>query len=291
VTELIATVIIWGLSFALAKKALNQFTPFELVTIRLALGALTASILFKITEKKSPKAGWAVALILGLFEFAGTYILYTWSLSYLPSGVVGTLTLLTPVLTFVVGFLFGVNPMSWRGFLATLLSLFGAAMCFPIFKIFGAVDVSKGAAFGFCLLMVSNLLFAVGNVIISKLEKSKKWSQGLTAKGLAWGVAFAFMVTLFTQHSPADHFSNLHGWILPIYLGVVATGLGFFLWNKGVQKVSAFPASVIGNFKGPLSVLWGVILLGEHFDFKFVLGLILLFLSTQLVSSHKLKRP
>jgi drug/metabolite transporter (DMT)-like permease len=282
--DLIFAVLIWGLSFALAKKALNEFSPFELVTIRLALGSLTAFGISRFwTKTKSSNRSPMTPLILGFFEFGGTYLLYTWSLSYLPSGVVGTLTLMTPVFTMLIGRAFGINNLNKYSLLATILSLFGALLCFPFTRIFGGFEMSPQSALGLGLIIGSNLLFAIGNVLISKWERQKRWDQSLTSKGLGYGCIFALMATFARGSTAPINVSDWRVWILPFYLGVIATGLGFFLWNRGVQKVSAFPASLIGNFKGPLAVLWGILLLNEKFDSKFLLGLVLLFCSAGMV--------
>ena len=293
--DLSAAVLIWGLSFALAKKVLVNFTPFELVAFRLTTGAITAFILNrafpgkKYERESERKAGsrtslWTPAFIVGLFEFAGTYLLFTWSLSYLPSGVVGSLTLLTPAFTFICGCLFRIHSPTWRGLGAVALSFVGASLCFPVTQIFSNLQWSGGAFLGFVLVTVSNISFALGTVFITKWERAGVWSQNLTVRALGSGAMVGVVVALLTPRSPLDHFTNAHSWLLPLYLGVVSTGLGFFLWNRGVQKVSALPASLVGNFKGPLSVFWGFILLNESFNFEFFVGLALLFISTQIIS-------
>jgi drug/metabolite transporter (DMT)-like permease len=85
---LLSAVFIWGFSFALSKLALNTLSPFELVTARMFLGALTGWLITGVLRARrgghDPQLenhGWAglEVLILGLFEFAGTYILYTWA--------------------------------------------------------------------------------------------------------------------------------------------------------------------------------------------------------------------
>jgi probable blue pigment (indigoidine) exporter len=295
--ELITTVLIWGFSFALAKKALNLFSPFELVALRLTLGALTAGLLTQIFSVKeeakdssSFKKSWGMALTLGFFEFAGTYILYTWSLSYLPSGVVGTLTLLTPTFTFLAGCALKTHRPSFRNFAATLVSFFGACLCFPVLRIFSGVELTHDAIFGFCLLMLSNFFFALGNVLITKWQGSLVWRSSLTVKGLTLGAVLAILVASLTARSPLIPLANWQAWLLPVYLGIVATGLGFWLWNRGVRKVSALPASLVGNFKGPLSVFWGFILLHESFDGKFLFGVVLLLVSTQIISLRPVRR-
>ena len=293
--DLVTTAFIWGFSFALAKKALNNLSPYELVTIRLALGALTVFILTNFSAFRVPRilSGSAkksfkreklkVAFLIGLFEFASTYILYTWSLKFLPSGVVGTLTLLTPVLTYSVSMLAGISKWSGKALLSISLSILGAALCFPMTRIFAGFHPEASAVTGFMLIMISNLFFAVGNVIITKTERRGLWTQSLTFHGLGVGALLALMACFVFPAGNYSRFSDYHVWLLPFYLGIVATGLGFFLWNRGVQKVSATAASVVGNFKAPFSILWGALLLGESVSWSLMAGLLCLLAAVQVL--------
>ncbi|MFM7261548.1 MAG: hypothetical protein ACKO3W_13190, partial [bacterium] len=43
-------------------------------------------------------------------------------------------------------------------------------------------------------------------------------------------------------------------WLTLIYLGVGASGVGFFLWNVGATKVAPATLAVMNNAKVPLGV-------------------------------------
>jgi drug/metabolite transporter (DMT)-like permease len=284
--DLLATVLIWGLSFALAKKALNTFHPLELVTLRLGLAALTAWLIDRFLAARSTSSlrsrTWKPAVILGIFEFAGTYIFYTWSLRYLPSGVVGTLTLLTPVFVYLCGLVVRVQRSSLRATAAILLSVAGGWLCVPAEGILH-LNFLRGALMGVAFILFSNFLFAVGNVAISKFHLEGQWREGVTAEGLFLGACLSAVMALVSGSATLSHFASFSAWLLPLYLGIVATGLGFYLWNRGVRKVSAVPASLVGNLKAPLAVIWGAILLGESVTARLVVGLVVLVIAVQLL--------
>jgi drug/metabolite transporter (DMT)-like permease len=319
VLDLSLTVIIWGFSFVLAKKALNSFTPFELVTIRLFLGGVTAWALARffafrvggrrLTASLGPREArfvssryWRSAIVLGVFEFAGTYLLYTWSLMYLPSGVVAALTLMTPIFAYLIGLSVRTETFSKKALFATILGFLGAACALPVERIFSGIRLDTATLFGCALITASNLFFAIGNVLITKFERVKRWDNIITAKAQLVGAAVAFGAVLFTWGTPMggaapgsvtpwERLGGLAGnprsWILPVYLGIVATGLGFFLWNRGVQKVEATKATLVGNFKGPLAVVWGAIFLGEAITLRLVAGVVLLMVATQILPRRR----
>ena len=48
-------------------------------------------------------------------------------------------------------------------------------------------------------------------------------------------------------------------WCALAYLGVVASGAGFYLWNTGAARVKAGELAVMNNLKSPLAVLVSII--------------------------------
>jgi len=48
-----------------------------------------------------------------------------------------------------------------------------------------------------------------------------------------------------------------------VYLGAVASGLGFFLWNVGARKVNGGTLAVFNDLKIPLAVAVSLIFFGE----------------------------
>ena len=49
-----------------------------------------------------------------------------------------------------------------------------------------------------------------------------------------------------------------------LYLGGVASGLGFFLWNQGAARVNAGMLAVMNNAKVPLGIAVSLLFFGEH---------------------------
>jgi drug/metabolite transporter (DMT)-like permease len=60
--------------------------------------------------------------------------------------------------------------------------------------------------------------------------------------------------------------------IILLYLGVIASGLGFFLWNIGARRVSSGTLAVFNNLKIPLGILVSVFFFRETADWPRLLG-------------------
>jgi drug/metabolite transporter (DMT)-like permease len=51
-----------------------------------------------------------------------------------------------------------------------------------------------------------------------------------------------------------------------LYLGVIASGAGFFLWNVGARRTNAGTLAVFNNLKIPLAVAVSLLFFGEQTD-------------------------
>jgi drug/metabolite transporter (DMT)-like permease len=82
---------------------------------------------------------------------------------------------------------------------------------------------------------------------------------------------FSLMLTDFQAvELTTDH------WKAIFYLGCVASGLGFFLWNKGASVSNPGTLAAFNNAVVPLAVLFSLFLFGEanHLDTESLIRLI-----------------
>jgi drug/metabolite transporter (DMT)-like permease len=84
-------------------------------------------------------------------------------------------------------------------------------------------------------------------------------------------------------------------WLTLLYLGVVASGLSFFLWNVGARKVDAGALAIFNDLKIPLAVIVSLLFFGEQTNLLqlSVGGAIMLaaLLLNERVEKHKASQP
>ena len=69
-------------------------------------------------------------------------------------------------------------------------------------------------------------------------------------------------------------------WSVLIYLGAVASGLGYFLWNKGVTKVNTGALAIMNNALVPLGLLVNLVIWNKDADLvKILIGGSIIFAS------------
>jgi len=248
---LILVSIIWAFSFGLIGNKLGGLPPAWLGWIRLAISALV----FLPFVRRIP---WKAALslfVIGMVQFGFMYWAYMSSYAYLKSHEVALFTISTPLLVAILADLFGLR-FHPRNFLAAGLAVGGAGLI-----LWKGID-SPDPLFGFALLQIANLCFAIGQIAYRRVM-SRMSTPMPDHRVFFWlhlgGFAALTPVALpqmLAETPPAPSGSQ---WAILVYLGLVASGLGFFMWNTGARRVSAGVLAVMNNLKIPLSVgvsLW-----------------------------------
>ncbi len=267
--------MLWALSFGLIKRHLAAFDPLVVACVRLAISA----VLFSpwLFRRRLDRSLTLRLLGLGALQFGLMYCFYIASYRSLPAYAVALFTIFTPL--YVSGFC-GLAARRWSGrhAAAALLAVVGAAVV--LLRGFAGLEAWAGIG----LLQAANLCFAGGQVLYRRLVR--RWPGPTAAPDrqaaaapettlLAWMYLGATLVTgagALLLADPARLAFGPEGWLVLLYLGVVPTGLGFFLWNRGAARAGAGFLAACNNLKIPLAVLCAWFVFGEEADYLRVLA-------------------
>jgi drug/metabolite transporter (DMT)-like permease len=168
-----------------------------------------------------------------------------------------------------------------RGYLLTaLIAVLGAAYI-------QYSSISKNVFLGFLIIQGANFCFAIGQVAYKYLLSSTAELKRIpkhTIFGLFFIGAFivsliAFLVFGSTEKIPTTKIQ----WGVIIYLGAVASGLGYFLWNQGVVKVNTGSLAIMNNALIPLGLIVNLLFWNKEADInKILIGGFLIFASLAL---------
>lgn len=254
---LLITTLIWAFSFGLIGNTLKGIDPLQIADTRLLL-ALLIFLPFLKLRLTSWQEKWQLTLI-GAVQFGVMYICYLSAFRFLPSHLVALFSVLTPLYIVII------NDLRQRCFtpwylLATLLSVCGAA----VIKM-DSID-SNDIWLGFGLMQISNMAFAFGQVYYRDWKRARPHiSHGAVFGFLYLGAAaFTSIATLLISQQPPIPFSATSTqWLVLVYLGVVASGLGFFFWNKGATQTSVGVLAASNNAVVPLAMFASLFIFGE----------------------------
>ena len=252
--QLIIVSLIWAFSFGLIKRHLGGVDSTFVSAARLGL-ALLVFLPFLRWRGVGVRLALSLAAI-GAVQFGVMYLAYIESFRYLRAYEAALFTITTPIWVTLMA---DALDHTWRrrAFLAALLAVVGTG-----FVTVKSTDL-KVTMIGCALVQLSNAAFAAGQVFYRRLRAREPALHDRDVFSLLYAGAFA--VAAVAMAARGVSFALTSSQVLTLlYLGVLASGLGFFLWNVGATRVSAGTLAVMNNAKVPLAVAVALIFFGEH---------------------------
>ncbi|SHF87305.1 carboxylate/amino acid/amine transporter [Microbulbifer donghaiensis] len=243
---LIFTTILWAFSFSLIGVYLaGQVDSYFSVLTRVLLAALVFLPLLQ-WRRCDPRTALSL-MAIGAIQLGLMYLFYYQSFLLLSVPEVLLFTIFTPVYISLLYDLLAGRFSPWNLFIAAL-AVFGAAII--------RWDSLDGSYWlGFAVVQGANLCFAIGQVAYKQFMTRE---QALPARQtFGWfflGAALVATVAWLAFGKPQYPQTALQ-WGVLLWLGLVASGLGYFLWNKGATQVSAGTLAAMNNALIPAGLL------------------------------------
>lgn len=244
------------MSFGLIKGNLAGLDPNFVAFARMAVSFV---VFLPFLRVKDVQNQLRIKLVLtGMVQYGLMYAFYIGAFRYLQAYQVALFTILTPLYVTLLDDMLLLRLRLWG------LAMAGMAVA-------GAVVISfsdAGHAFilkGFALVQASNLCFAFGQVYYRRTMRSFSDVPDGSIFALLYlgAVVLCGTLTAFSA-GPADiHLGTKHVLTL-LYLGFVASGLCFFLWNNGARKSDVAVLAILNNAKIPLAVAFSILIFGEN---------------------------
>ncbi|GLH71884.1 membrane protein [Geothrix limicola] len=251
--------ILWALSFSLTAHVSALGAPF--VTAARSVLAALVFLPFLNTKGLGPRRALAFAGI-GALQFGLMYLLYITSFRWLRPSEVALFTIFTPIFVTLADDLLA-RRWSWRILLTAAITVLGTGICVW-------TDLRRaGLIRGFLVMQAANACFALGQVLYRRLAplsgKRDRDLMGLLYLGAAAvAVGSAAPGLSWTRVSAM----TLHQGLVLLYLGVVASGLGFFLFNAGARRSDMGTLAIFNNLKIPLAILAAGLVFREVVDWS-----------------------
>ena len=262
---------IWAFSFSLIKGQLTGLPSLLVAFIRLAISLLIFLPFFR--KNRVNRKQFLMLMLVGALQFGIMYIAYIQSFKTLQAYEIALFTIFTPFYVTMINDIRN-KKLNKRNLLAVLIAIVGT------FIIKQGWNLDSFPWVGFGLVQISNIAFALGQYMYSKMTFGEDVKPMQTFAALYLGAVLVTGIPLaFT--SGGNPFAAITGaqWMTLLYLGAVASGIGFFLWNTGSKKVSTGNLAVMNNMKIPLTILVAMVFFGESTNIPLLLiggGLIVL---------------
>jgi drug/metabolite transporter (DMT)-like permease len=274
--RLILVSLVWAFSFGLISKFLAGVPPSVAAAARLVFAAIVFLPFFRRGQFSSRfAAGYA---LIGAVQFGLMYVFYLAAFRTLSGYEVALFTIFTPLYVtlfddalqrrFAVRWLFaallaalGAGILLWKT--PSTLALLVEGTTFDRLRLCFAETLGGEKFQGFLLMQFSNACFAAGQLAHKRLRPLVPDAKESAL--FAWAIlGGAVAASAYTFATDADVGSLLRldatQWLVLVYLGTIASGLCFFLWNKGATGVSVGVLAVFNNLKIPLGVVCSLVL-------------------------------
>jgi drug/metabolite transporter (DMT)-like permease len=256
--ELFLVSLVWAFSFGLIKDNLSALDPSFVACVRISLAFLALLPFLRIKAVTRKQA--TQFTLIGVFQFGIMYIAYNYSFLYLKAFEVALFTIFTPIYVALLDDLF-TRRIHMLAILTSIMAVIGTGIV-----ILSRLE-SHDLLLGFLILQASNLCFAFGQVYYKKVAAAIpgfKDRQVFALLFLGGAVATAISTVLVGDRTRLA-VTPLQAGIL-LYLGLIASGLCFFMWNHGARKVNTGTLAVFNDLKIPLSIAVSLLVFGESTD-------------------------
>lgn len=270
---LIAVTLMWAFSFSLIGVYLaGQVDAWFSVLMRVALAT---AIFLPFLKLRQIEIKVALALMVcGAFQLGIMYGFYYQSFLYLSVPEVLLFTVMTPIYITLLNDLLD-RRLNIGFIISALLAVIGA-----ITIRYQGID--EGFLKGLLIVQGANLCFAAGQVGYKRtMAKQRTDLPQRTVFGWFFIGALAVVIPCYLLLGNPDKLpTTTLQWSILAYLGLVASGIGYFAWNKGATQVSVGTLAVANNLLIPAGIAVNVIFWNRDADiFRLALGAVIILLA------------
>ncbi len=243
----IAVSVIWGLSFVAARAALSSVTPILLATIRF----LVASFIFapvlarELLCENGMRVNLSDLVKLGALGFLSISV-YFWlqytGIMYAGAGISALLVVgLIPILTGVASVFVLKEEYGIQQILGTGIGFLGIAVITLPGLLLQRIDVMFYV--GVLCLFGNAVCWALYSTFSRRTMKRNNKPLVLTAYVTILGTAALIPMSLTSDWSLVSHLNSTQ-WASVLYLAVMCSCIGYYLWNFSLCRIEAVRAAV-----------------------------------------------
>ena len=276
--------VLWGIPYLFVKIAVRQLDPTVVVFARVGVAA---AVLMPLALQRGAlqqlRGRWLAITALSFVQIAGPFLLISFGEQHIASSLTRLLIATEPLLVALLALRFDSGEQV-RG-----LRLIGLLIGMAGVVVLLGLDVSGDGQklFGAVLVLLAAAGYATGALFVKRPTFASISSLSVVAAECA--VAATALAPLAVTRLP-DSIPDLEVIVSVIVLGLICTALAYLSFFALVAEVGASRGTVFTYANPVVSVLLGVILLGESLDVANVVGFLLIIIGSWLSTGGMLPR-
>jgi len=247
--------ILWAFSFGLIKGNLVSVDSNFVSFIRLLISFVVFLPFLRIKNLNNRLI--IQLLFIGAIQYGIMYLSYIYAFQLLKAYEIVLFTIFTPIYIVLINDVLK-SKIHKNLYFTAILSLFGSGIV-----VWHEIS-SPNLILGFLLMQISNFSFAFGQVYYKKTIQIKSDLKDKNIFGILYlgGFLTAFAFSLFTTDYSQISLNKTEILTL-LYLGIIPSGIGFFLWNYGAKLTNIGSLAIFNNLKIPLGIFVSILFFKE----------------------------
>jgi drug/metabolite transporter (DMT)-like permease len=271
--------LLWSFAFVAGKIGVTDCPPLILLTARFSLaGILILGI--SMLRGEGWQLSWRDAAVFALLGVANNALYlglgYT-GLKTVSAGLGGLIVSANPVFTAVLAALFLGEPLTARKVIGLMLGIAGVA-----FIVWHRMSVGTDSMDGILYTLASLASIVVGTILFKVLAPKGSLWVGNGVQNLVAGIVLLPFALTFADVGDIVPSARLAGAFAFLVLG--GSILAYLLWFHLLKVCGATAASAYHFLMPPLGMLFAFLVLGEHVEFRDLLGIVPVALGIYLVT-------
>jgi drug/metabolite transporter (DMT)-like permease len=267
---LVVAAVGWGTGGIAVRAALGEGAgPWTIVALRVVIAALLVIALLAMKGLRLPdRPTLKVGIVMAVTNLLIPYVLFTFAYEQASAGFVGLFAALIPLSTAVYANFMLDNERLTRGKLAGLFIGFSGVAALLISGDSGLGDDGRP--------LIAAVLALISVVAIGYAGAYAKRYAGrydpIEVTGIQFSLSAVVLIPAMLFFEGIPHSLTAPGWALILYMAVASTFLPFYLYYRLLQSTPATTVALIGYLVPLVSLIGGVVLLGEHIETGIVIG-------------------
>ena len=280
---LLLTMTVWGSTFMVTKELIAVWPPFTLAFVRVSVGTLVLLPFAWARHRRGDHLPWGSVWSMGLIGVALYYVFFNTAMVYVSAAQGALVQASIPAMTALVAVLWlreRASALRWLGIAMSVggvlivfsgsgsdggqSSLFGSLLMFAAVVCWGVYTALAKRVSGFDSLVVTTAVTGAGALLLLPLAGYEVVVANLAGDGLP-------------PLAPIE-------WVELLYLGGIASGMAYLLYNASLRHLDASEVGVYTNLIPIVGVLTGVIVLGDPLSTRAIIGGVVVMLGVWITS-------
>ena len=275
--DIVLLAMLWGGSFLFMRIAVPEFGALAMVEMRVGVAALVLyALLHRDGRVCEMTEHWRGVAFVGLVNSAIPFTLFAYAMLSVTAGFGAILNATAPLFGAVIAFLWLGERLPWLRVAGLAIGFAGVAVLMGGKPSFAA----GGDGWAVVLILCASVSYGIAP------NFTKKNLGAVSSLAIATGsqIAAAVIVLPLAILWWPDRVPTLRAWGAAIALGVLCTGLAYFLYFRLIANVGPTRAMAVTFLVPAFGMLWGALFLGEQVTLGMIAGCAVILFGTALAT-------